>query len=139
MKEYNIDRIRNVVLLSHGGTGKTSLAEAMLYRTGAIKRLGKVDEGTTVSDYDPEEIRRRISVNTSLIPCEWRDHKINVLDTPGYADFVGEMKGATRVADGCIILVDATSGVEVGTELVWKYADERDLHRLVFVNKMDRD
>jgi len=111
----------------------------MLYNTGATKRLGKVDEGTTVSDYDPEEIRRHISVNTSLIPCEWRDHKINVLDTPGYADFVGEMKGATRVADGCIIVVDATSGVEVGTELVWKYADERDLPRLVFINKMDRD
>ncbi len=139
MKEYSIDRIRNVALLSHGGAGKTSLAEAMLYNTGAIKRLGKVDEGTTVSDYDPEEIRRHISVNTSLIPCEWREHKINVLDTPGYADFVGEMKGATRVADGCVIVVDATSGVEVGTELVWKYADERDLPRLVFVNKMDRD
>ena len=139
MKEYSVDRIRNVVLLSHGGAGKTSLAEAMLYNTGAIKRLGKVDEGTTVSDYDPEEIRRHISVNTSLIPCEWCDHKINVLDTPGYADFVGEMKGATRVADGCIIVVDATSGVEVGTELVWKYADERDLPRLVLVNKMDRD
>ena len=139
MKEYSGDRIRNVVLLSHGGTGKTSLAEAMLYNTGAIKRLGKVDEGTTVSDYDPEEIRRHISVNTSLVPCEWRDHKINVLDTPGYADFVGEMKGATRVADACIIVVDATSGVEVGTELVWKYADERDLPRLVFINKMDRD
>jgi len=139
VKEYSGDRIRNVVLLSHGGTGKTSLAEAMLYNTGAIKRLGKVDEGTTVSDYDPEEIRRHISVNTSLVPCEWRDHKINVLDTPGYADFVGEMKGATRVADACIIVVDATSGVEVGTELVWKYADERDLPRLVFINKMDRD
>jgi len=139
VKEYSIDRIRNVALLSHGGAGKTSLAEAMLYNTGAIKRLGKVDEGTTVSDYDPEEIRRHISVNTSLIPCEWREHKINVLDTPGYADFVGEMKGATRVADGCVIVVDATSGVEVGTELVWKYADERDLPRLVFVNKMDRD
>ncbi len=139
MKEYSVDRIRNVVLLSHGGTGKTSLAEAMLYNTGAIKRLGKVDEGTTVSDYDPEEIRRHISVNTSLVPCKWRDHKINVLDTPGYADFVGEMKGATRVADACIIVVDATSGVEVGTELVWKYADERDLPRLVFINRMDRD
>jgi len=139
VKEYSVDRIRNVVLLSHGGAGKTSLAEVMLYNTGAIKRLGKVDEGTTVSDYDPEEIRRHISVNTSLIPCEWCDHKINVLDTPGYADFVGEMKGATRVADGCIIVVDATSGVEVGTELVWKYADERDLPRLVLVNKMDRD
>ena len=139
MKEYSVDRIRNVVLLSHGGAGKTSLAEAMLYNTGTIKRLGKVDEGTTVSDYDPEEIRRHISVNTSLIPCEWRDHKVNLLDTPGYADFVGEMKGATRVADGCIIVVDATSGVEVGTELVWKYADERDLPRLVFINKMDRD
>ncbi len=139
VKEYSLDRIRNVVLLSHGGAGKTSLAEAMLYNTGAIKRLGKVDEGTTISDYDPEEIRRHISVNTSLIPCEWRDHKINLLDTPGYADFVGEMKGATRVADGCIIVVDATSGVEVGTELVWKYADERDLPRLVFINKMDRD
>ncbi len=139
MKEYSVDHIRNVVLLSHGGTGKTSLAEAMLYNTGATKRLGKVDEGTTVSDYDPEEIRRHISVNTSLIPCEWRDHKINLLDTPGYADFVGEMKGATRVADGCITVVDATSGVEVGTELVWRYADERDLPRLVFVNKMDRE
>jgi elongation factor G len=139
VKEYSVDRIRNVVLLSHGGTGKTSLAEAMLYNTGAIKRLGKVDEGTTVSDYDPEEIRRHISVNTSLVPCEWRDHKINVLDSPGYADFVGEMKGATRVADACIIVVDATSGVEVGTELAWKYADERDLPRLVFINKMDRD
>lgn len=139
MKEYSVDRVRNVVLLSHGGAGKTSLAEAMLYNTGAIKRLGKVDEGTTASDYDPEEIRRHISVNTSLIPCEWRDHKVNVLDTPGYADFVGEMKGATRVADGCVIVVDAASGVEVGTELVWQYADEGDLPHLVFVNKMDRD
>ncbi len=139
MKEYPVDRLRNVVFLSHGGAGKTSLAEALLFTAREIKRLGKVDEGTTTSDYDPEEIRRHISVNTSLLPCVWSEHKINILDTPGYVDFVGEMKSATKVADGAVILVDAVSGVEVGTELVWRYADEGELPRLLFINKMDRD
>jgi len=139
VKNYKSEQLRNVVLLSHSGAGKTSLAEGMLYGSGAISRLGRVEEGTTVSDYDPEEIRRRISVNTSLVPCEWRGRKVNVLDTPGYADFVGEVKGAVRAADGAVILLDAVSGVEVGTELVWGYADEVDLPRILFISKMDRD
>ena len=139
MKEYKVEQLRNVVLMSHGGAGKTSLTEAMLYDSGGVSRLGKVDEGTTASDYDPEEIRRKISVNTSVVPCEWRQHKINVLDTPGYADFVGEVKGALRAADSAIVLLDAVSGVEVGTELVWEYADELGLPRMLFANKMDRE
>jgi len=139
MKEYKTEQLRNIALLSHGSAGKTSLTEAMLFNTGAINRLGKVDEGTTVSDYDEEEIRRHISLSTSVAPCEWDGHKINVLDTPGYLDFVGEVKGAVRVADSALILLDAASGVEVGTDLVWGYADEQNLPRLVFVNKMDRE
>ena len=139
VKKYNAEQLRNIVLLSHGGAGKTSLSEAMLYNTGAISRLGRVDDGTTTSDYEPEEIRRKISVNTSVLPCEWAGHKMNVLDTPGYADFVGEVKGSVRAADAAVILLDAVSGVEVGTELVWGYADEVDLPRIMFVNKMDRD
>ncbi len=139
MKEYQTEQLRNIALLSHGSAGKTSLAEAMLFNTGAITRLGNVNEGTTVSDYDEEEVRRHISLSTSLIPCEWDGHKINVLDTPGYLDFVGEVKGAIRVIDGALILLDAASGVEVGTDLVWSYADEQNLPRLVFINKMDRE
>ncbi len=139
MKEYQTEQLRNIALLSHGSAGKTSLAEAMLFNSGAINRLGRVDEGTTVSDYDEEEIRRHISLSTSVVPCEWNDYKINVLDTPGYLDFVGEVKGAVRVADGALILLDAASGVEVGTDLVWGYADEQNLPRLVFINKMDRE
>jgi elongation factor G len=136
---YSTDKLRNVVLLGHGSSGKTSLAEAMLFNTGAINRMGKVEEGTTVSDFDEEEIRRHISLNLSLVPCEWEEHKINVLDTPGYLDFVGEVTSAIRVADAGIVLVDAVSGVEVGTELVWQHADNRNLPRIVFINKMDRD
>jgi len=139
MTGYKPEFLRNVVLIAHGSAGKTSLSEAMLYDSGAISRLGKVEEGNTVSDYDPEEIRRRISVNTSVLPCEWNGVKINLLDTPGYADFVGEVKGALRVADGAIVVLDAVAGVEVGTEMVWGYADEQKLPRLVFVNKMDRE
>jgi elongation factor G len=136
---YSTDQLRNVVLLGHGSSGKTSLAEAMLFNTGAINRIGKVEEGTTVSDFDEEEIRRRISLNLSSIPCEWEKHKINVLDTPGYLDFVGEVISAIRVADAGIVLVDAVAGVEVGTELVWQHADNQHLPRIVFMNKMDRD
>ncbi|GAB4535189.1 MAG: elongation factor G [Anaerolineae bacterium] len=136
---YSTDKLRNVVLLGHGSSGKTSLAEAMLFNTGAINRMGKVEEGTTVSDFDEEEIRRRISLNLALIPCEWDKYKINVLDTPGYLDFVGEVISAIRVADAGIVMVDAVSGVEVGTELAWQHADRQNLPRLVFINKMDRD
>jgi elongation factor G len=139
VKAYSVDKLRNVVLLAHSGTGKTSLAEAMLYDTGNVPRLGRVEDGTTTSDYDPEEQRRGISVNTAVLPCEWQDHKVNVLDTPGYMDFVGEVKGAIRVADAAIVVVCAASGVEVGTELMWSYANEQMLPRLVYINKMDRD
>ena len=139
MKSHKVEELRNVSVISHSGAGKTSLTEAMLFNTGAINRLGRVDDGTTVSDYDPEEVRRKISVSTSVVPWEWDSYKVNLLDTPGYADFVGEVKGAIRVADGAVVVVCATSGVEVGTELVWEYADERKLPRLVFVNKMDRE
>jgi elongation factor G len=137
MKTYTMDQIRNVVLLGHGGCGKTTIAEAMLYVTGQIKRQGKVDEGNTVSDYDPEEIRRKFSINTSIIPVEWKDAKINILDTPGYFDFVGEVKQAVRAADSAIIVVSAKSGIEVGTEKAWEYAEEANLPRMIFVNAMD--
>jgi elongation factor G len=139
MKEYKTDEIRNVVLLGHGSSGKTSLAEAMLFRTGAVNRMGQVEEGTTVADFDEEEIRRHISLSLSLVPCEWKNNKVNLLDTPGYSDFIGEAISAVHVADMGLIVVDAVSGVEVGTELVWIRADERNLPRMVFVNKMDRD
>ncbi|HEY8477412.1 MAG TPA: GTP-binding protein, partial [Chloroflexota bacterium] len=138
MKQYQAERIRNVGLFAHGSSGKTSLAEALLYHTGAISRLGRVDEGTTTCDYDPDAIKRRMSVVASLAPLEWRDHKINLVDTPGYFDFYGEVCQAVRVVDAAIVVVDAVSGVEVGTEMAWKKADEYSLPRLVFVNKMDR-
>jgi elongation factor G len=126
MHHYTADQIRNVVLLSHCGAGKTSLSEAMLFTSGGISRLGKVDEGTTTSDYDPDEIKRKISINLSILPCQWKDTKINLLDTPGYADFVSGVIAGMRVADGAVVVVCAASGVEVGTELVWKYAEERE-------------
>jgi elongation factor G len=136
---YSTDKLRNVVLLGHGSSGKTSLAETMLFNTGAINRIGKVEDGATVSDFDEEEMRRHISLNLTLLPCEWEKHKINVLDTPGYLDFVGEVISAIRVAEAGIVLVDAVAGVEVGTELAWQHADHRHLPRFVFINKMDRD
>ena len=139
MKEYTTEFLRNVALVSHGGAGKTMLAEAFLHATGATTRLGKVEDGTTVSDYDDEEHRRKISLYSSVIPVEHRDCKINIIDAPGYTDFVGEMISALSVADGAIILVDAVAGIEVGTELAWKYADQFNLPRFIVINKMDRD
>lgn len=139
MNEYKADKIRNVVLVGHSSAGKTSLAEALLFNTGAVTRLGKVDDHTSVSDFDPEEQRRKISINTALIPCEWNGYKINVLDTPGYIDFAGEVKAALHVAELAIVVVDAVSGVEVGTELVWQYCDELKLPRLILLNKLDRE
>jgi elongation factor G len=139
MPKYGLGNIHNVVLLSHGGAGKTSLSEAILFNAGAISRLGKVDDGSSTSDYDPDEMKRRISINLSLLPCEWRNNKINVLDAPGYADFVGEVRAGMRVSEGAIIVVCAASGVEVGTEMVWGYCNEAKLPRLIFINKMDRE
>ncbi len=139
MRSYGADSIRNVVLLSHCGAGKTSLSEAMLFTCGAISRLGRVDEGTTTSDHDPDEIKRKISINLSLLPCEWKDTKVNIIDVPGYADFLGGAISGIRVADGAVVVVCAASGVEVGTELMWKQIEARDLPRLIFINKMDRE
>src|SRR5688500_1327005 len=139
MKEYTTEFLRNIALVSHGGAGKTMLAEAFLHATGATTRLGKVEDGTAVSDYDEEEQRRKISIYSSVIPIEHRDHKINIIVAPRYPDFVDEFLSALSVADGAIILVDAVSGIEVGTELAWRYADEFNLPRFFFINKMDRD
>jgi elongation factor G len=139
MTQYGLENIRNVVLLSHSGAGKTSASEAMLFTAGAIKRLGKVEDGTTTSDYDPDEAKRQISINLSMLPCIWQDAKLNILDTPGYSDFVGEVRAAIRVAEGAVIMVCAASGVEVGTEQVWSYCEQAELPRLIFINKMDRE
>ncbi len=139
MKEYATEYIRNVALVSHSGGGKTSLGEAMLYLTGAITRMGKVEDGNTVSDFEDEEIRRSLSLSTSILPVEYKDHKINVLDTPGYTDFVGEVISALRVADSAVVLVDSVAGVEVGTEIVWGFCDTFKLPRFVVISKMNRD
>ncbi|OQY21788.1 MAG: elongation factor G [Anaerolineaceae bacterium 4572_32.1] len=139
MELYGTEKLRNISLLAHGSAGKTSLAEALLFSTGAINRLGKVEEGTTVADFDEEEIARKISLGTALVPCEWKGHKINVLDTPGYADFIGEVRQAVRASDAVIILIDSVAGVEVGTEMAWTIVEGAGLPRMVVVNKMDRD
>ncbi|MBS3943625.1 MAG: elongation factor G [Dethiobacter sp.] len=139
MKKYSSEFIRNVALISHGGAGKTSLAEAMLFSSGAINRLGKIEAGTTTTDFDPDEIRKRVTINVSLAPLEWQGVKINLLDTPGYFDFIGDVLGALQVADCAIMMVCAVSGVEVGTEKVWSYANNFNLPRIIFINKLDRE
>ena len=139
MPQYKSDKIRNVSLLAHTGAGKTSLAEAILLDAKAITRLGKVTDGTTTSDYEPEETKRVTSINLSVLPCQWKDTKFNIIDTPGYFDFVAEVKAGMAVSDGVVIVVCAVSGVEVGTKHVWEYADELALPAIIFVNKMDRE
>jgi elongation factor G len=139
MRQYPADRIFNVGIFSHGKAGRTTLVEAMLFDTGAITRRGRVSLGTTVSDTDPEEIKRHLSLTNSVIPIEYNDCKINVIDTPDYSDFGGDVRSAMRVVDAAIIVVDAASGVEVGTEQVWHNAERVGLPRMLFVNKMDRE
>lgn len=137
MKVYPTNGIRNIALVGHGGTGKTSLAEVMIYNTGALKRLGKVDDGNTVADFLPEEIKKKITISTSVVPCEYRDCKINILDTPGYADFYFEVCGALRVVDSMLLMFSATAGVEVQTQIVWE--ENPDIPKIAFINKMDRE
>lgn len=139
MKVYRTDEIRNVVLLGHGGSGKTSLAEAMLYVSGAVSRMGKISESNTTSDFDKEEQKRGFSISTSLIPIEWEKAKINILDTPGYFDFVGEVEEAVSAADAAVIVVSGKAGVEVGTEKAWELCDKYKLPRMVYVTEMDVD
>ncbi len=139
MKEYTTEFIRNIAMVSHSNSGKTMLAEAFLHFTGATTRLGKIEDGSTVADFEEEEIRRGISLSTSVIPVEYNDYKINLLDTPGYTDFVGEVISALRVADCAAILVDSVAGVEVGTEIALNYCDQFNLPRMVIISKMNRD
>ena len=139
MKVYTTDKIRNVVLLGHGGSGKTSLAEAFAYLSGITSRLGKVSDGNTISDYSKEEQKRQFSINTSVIPIEWEGHKINVLDTPGYFDFVGEVEEAISAAGAAIIVVNGKSGVEVGTQKAWELCEKYNIPRFVYVSNMDVD
>ncbi len=139
MKKYTSENIRNVALISHGGAGKTSLTEALLFTSGAVNRLGKTESGNTTTDFDPDEIKKQVTINVGLAPLEWAGVKINLLDTPGYFDFIGDVLGALRVADSVVTIVSAVSGVEVGTEKVWSYADDFNLPRFVAINKLDRE
>ena len=139
MDVFRTDRIRNVVLLGHGGAGKTTLAEAMAYLAGLTNRLGRVEDGNTVSDYDKEEIKRHFSITTSLIPVPWQKNKVNILDTPGYFDFVGEVEEAVSAADAAIIVVSGKAGVQVGTQKAWNLCEKYKLPRMIFVTDMDVD
>nr|BAL56480.1 elongation factor EF-G [uncultured prokaryote] len=139
MKLFTADHIRNVAMAGHGGSGKTTLAEHLLYLAGHIDRIGSIEAGNTVSDFDPEEIRRKISLSTSLLPIEWNDHKINLLDVPGFPDFIGELYSALRVADAVLLVVPAQAEIEVGFENAWELCEKYKLPRILFVNKMERD
>ena len=132
-------KIRNVGVVGHGGVGKTSLVEALLHTAGAVTRLGRVEDGTTTTDFDPDEIKRQISINTAVAFCDWKGHRINLVDTPGYGDFIADARAALRVVEAAVVVVDAVAGVQVQTEKVWKFADEYGLPRAVVVNRLDRE
>lgn len=139
MKKYPIEAIRNIALVGHGGTGKSSLSEAMLYTAGAISRLGRVDDGTSTSDFDPDEMQRRMSINTSVLPCEWKNTKINLVDTPGYPDFVGDVVGSLRAVEAALLVVDGGGSIEVGTDTAWDLAEDAGITRMFFVNKLEKE
>ena len=134
-----IGKIRNVGVVGHGGVGKTSLVEALLFTAGAVTRLGRVDDGSTTTDFDPDEIKRKISINTSVAYCDWKGHRINFVDTPGYGDFIADARAGLRVVDAAVVVVDAVAGVQVQTEKVWKFANEYELPRAIVVNRLDRE
>ncbi|MEK9149925.1 MAG: GTP-binding protein, partial [Candidatus Desantisbacteria bacterium] len=136
---YAAEKIRNVALISHKGSGKTSLAESMIRKAGATERLGCVDAGSSILDFDEEERKRKTTISTALAWIKWQDHKINLLDTPGYADFVGEVRSSLRAVEAVVMLVDAVAGVEVGTETTWKIAQDYNLPCLFFINKLDKE
>ncbi|SHH56578.1 elongation factor G [Anaerosphaera aminiphila DSM 21120] len=137
MKVYNTEFVRNLALVGHSGSGKTNLTEAMLFQSGATKKIGSVTEKNTLSDFSKEEMERGTSIGTSIIPVEWRNYKVNIIDTPGYLDFMGEAYGALRASEAALMVIDATSGIEVGTERMWKYTEKIGLPRIIFVNKID--
>ena len=134
-----IGKLRNVGVVGHGGVGKTSLVESLLFTAGGLSRLGKIDDGTTTTDFDPDEIKRKISINTSVAYLDWKGHRINLVDTPGYGDFIADARAALRVVEAAVVVVDAVAGVQVQTEKVWKFASEYDLPRAIVVNRLDRE
>jgi elongation factor G len=134
-----IGKLRNVGVVGHGGVGKTSLVESLLFTAGGLSRLGKIDDGTTTTDFDPDEIKRKISINTAVAHCDWKGHHINVVDTPGYGDFIADARAALRVVEAAVVVVDAVAGVQVQTEKVWKFASEYELPRAIVVNRLDRE
>jgi len=139
MANIDVDKIRNVAVIAHGGAGKTALVEAMLFNSGSIDRLGNVEDGTTTTDYEPEEIERKITITSSLAFCTWNGCRINLIDTPGFINFLEDTRGCLRAVDGALVIVSAISGVKAETQKIWKYASEYELPRMVFVNKMDKD
>lgn len=139
MKVYQSEMIRNITLAGHQGSGKTTLAEVMLFNADAIQRIGSTTDGTTVSDYDEDERERQLSINNSLIPLEFEDHKLNIIDSPGFTDFQGEVQQAIRVTDAVMILVDAVAGPEVGTEIAMHFAHEFNQPVMIVINKIDRE
>ena len=139
MKEYKTGQIRNIALVSHNGAGKTIYVERLLFDAGVTTRMGQVENGMTAMDFEEEEIARQSSIATAIAPIEWQDTKLNLLDTPGYVDFVGEVNSALQVTESAIVFVEAVAGVEVGTELVWQYTGERNMPRILLVNKIDRE
>src|SRR5580765_7107792 len=139
MKVYDAPTLRNVALVGHSGAGKTQLVSALLFDAGAVNRLGRVDDGTTVTDYDEEEISRKHTLACSLAYAEWNKHKINIIDTPGMANFLSDARAALRVADAAVVVVDAVAGVEVSTEKMWLAAEELALPRLIVLNRLDRE
>src|SRR6266511_4104277 len=134
-----IGKIRNVGVIDHDSVGKTTLVEAMLFASGAMTRLGRMDDGSTITDFDPNEIKRKISINTSIAYCDWKGHRINLVDTPGYGDFIADARAGLRVVEAAVVVVDAVAGVQVQTEKVWKFATEYNLPRVVVVNRLDRE
>lgn len=139
MADLEVDKLRNVAVIAHGGAGKTSLVEAMLYNSGAIDRLGNAQDGTTTTDYEPEEVARKITISSSLAFCTWKDHRANLVDTPGFINFLEDTRGCLRAVDGAVIIISAISGVKPETVKIWRFADEFEVPRVVFINKMDRD
>jgi len=139
MRVFESDFIRNICMVGHGAAGKTSLTSAILFDSGAVNRLARVEDGNTVTDWDDEEIERKVSINAALAHCEWNKKKINILDTPGYRPFLAETQLALRATDAAVVVIDAVAGVEVQTEKVWEFCDEYSLPRIIVINKLDRD
>src|SRR5450631_1758872 len=139
MGRFETSKIRNLGIIAHGGAGKTSLAEAILFDTKMIDRLGRVDDGTSTMDFEPEEIKRKISITSALDHCEWNGHSLHIVDTPGYGNFIADTRACMRALDGAVVILSAISGVKAQTEEVWSWANEFEIPRIAIVNKMDRE